>query len=170
VKPRLALVLFVAAVCTIGCDGVTKRVASSTLAGSPAVSLLADTVRLEYAENVGGFLGLGSGWPPVVRAAVFGVGNLLVLLALAAVAPRLGWSGPALVGVALFVAGGLSNVVDRLGDGRVIDFLNVGFGPLRTGIFNVADMAIMLGAILVLVSNVRQEVVGGDDQRRVSRR
>ena len=162
-RPRLAFVLFVATVCTIGCDGVTKHVASSALAGSPAVSLLADTVRLEYAENVGGFLGLGSEWPPVVRAAVFGVGNLLVLLALGAVTLRLERSGPALVGVALFVAGGLSNVIDRLGDGRVIDFLNVGFGPLRTGIFNVADMAIMLGAILILVSNVRQETRLPDD-------
>ena len=162
-KPRLAFVLLAATICTIGCDGVTKHVASSTLAGSPAVSLLADTIRLEYAENVGGFLGLGSEWPPVVRAAVFGVGNLLLLLALGAVTLRLGWSGPALVGVALFVAGGLSNVLDRLGDGRVIDFLNVGFGPLRTGIFNVADMAIMLGAILILVSNAHHLAKTQDD-------
>jgi signal peptidase II len=35
--------------------------------------------------------------------------------------------------------------------GRVVDFLNVGLGPVRTGIFNVADMAIMAGVILLIV-------------------
>jgi signal peptidase II len=55
-----------------------------------------------------------------------------------------------LVGLALFVAGGASNLADRVTRGSVIDFMSVGSGPLRTGIFNVADAAIMLGAGLVL--------------------
>jgi lipoprotein signal peptidase len=50
----------------------------------------------------------------------------------------------------LFLAGGLSNLADRLAIGSVIDFLNVGIGQVRTGIFNVADVAIMTGAALVL--------------------
>ena len=63
------------------------------------------------------------------------------------------WPTLALVGMALFVAGGSSNLLDRLTRGSVIDFMNVGLGPLRTGIFNVADMAIMLGAGLVILSS-----------------
>jgi 2-iminobutanoate/2-iminopropanoate deaminase len=55
-----------------------------------------------------------------------------------------GW--PAL-GLALFVAGGVSNWIDRVTQGRVVDFLNVGVGPVRTGVFNVADLAIMVGAV-----------------------
>jgi signal peptidase II len=51
--------------------------------------------------------------------------------------------------IALIVGGGVSNLIDRLRyGGYVVDFLNVGIGPLRTGIFNVADMAIMAGVIL----------------------
>ena len=51
----------------------------------------------------------------------------------------------------LIIGGGLSNLIDRLvNNGAVIDFLNLGIGSLRTGIFNVADMAIMLGAVLML--------------------
>jgi signal peptidase II len=42
-----------------------------------------------------------------------------------------------------------------LGDGRVIDFLNVGIGGLRTGIFNVADVAIMVGVALFLFAESR---------------
>ena len=48
-------------------------------------------------------------------------------------------------GLTLFVAGGASNWIDRIMRGSVVDFLNVGVGPVRTGIFNVADVAIVLG-------------------------
>jgi signal peptidase II len=40
--------------------------------------------------------------------------------------------------------------------GSVVDFLNVGIGSLRTGIFNVADMAIMLGVALLLLAELRK--------------
>jgi signal peptidase II len=66
-------------------------------------------------------------------------------------------SGPALVGLALYFAGGASNLVDRVMRGSVIDFLNVGVGPLRTGIFNVADMAILLGVGIFLFTKIRQD-------------
>jgi signal peptidase II len=155
-------VLFIAIAATIGCDRVTKQMAATTLADAPTRSFLADTVRLEYAENTGAFLGLGANWPPRVRTAVFSIGNGLLLVALLALARRARWPAPALVGVALFVAGGISNLVDRIAYGAVIDFMNVGVGPLRTGIFNVADMAIMLGAgILALVGYRSGSSTGG---------
>lgn len=66
-------------------------------------------------------------------------------------------AGPkrALFGVALFVAGGASNLVDRITYGMVIDFMNDGIGSVRTGIFNVADMAIMLGAVILVLEGRR---------------
>ena len=67
------------------------------------------------------------------------------------------WPTLALIGMALFVAGGSSNLLDRLTRGSVIDFMNVGIGPLRTGIFNVADVAIMLGVGLVLLASYRAD-------------
>jgi len=57
-------------------------------------------------------------------------------------------------GVTLFLAGGLSNWIDRLFRGNVVDFLNVGVGWLRTGIFNFADVAIMLGIALVVLTEL----------------
>jgi signal peptidase II len=54
------------------------------------------------------------------------------------------------------VAGGASNLLDRLAFGRVIDFINVGLGSVRTGIFNVADMAIMLGAAVVVLGGLQE--------------
>jgi signal peptidase II len=147
----LSLLLLVAA--TIGCDRVTKHVAATTLFGSPGLTFLGDTIRLEYAENTGALLGLGSDWHPAVRVALFTIGNGLVLLAVIVLSLRRRWSPASLAGLALLFAGGASNLVDRALHGTVIDFLNVGIGSLRTGIFNVADVAILAGVILVWSAN-----------------
>jgi signal peptidase II len=61
------LVLLIAIGATIGCDRVTKHIAATTLSEVPRRSFLADTFRLEYAENTGAFLGLGADWPPRVE-------------------------------------------------------------------------------------------------------
>jgi signal peptidase II len=68
------------------------------------------------------------------------------------VAVRFHWHGWRLIGVWLVFAGGASNWVDRVVRGSVVDFMNVGIGPLRTGIFNVADVAIMVGVAVLLLA------------------
>jgi signal peptidase II len=147
------VILLIAIVATISCDRITKHVATSALAGARSHSFLADTIRLEYAENTGAFLSLGADWPSWARTTVFGVGNALLLCALVVTAIRLRWRRPALLGVSLFATGGASNLLDRILYGNVIDFMNVGVGPWRTGIFNFADMAIMIGAAIVLAAS-----------------
>jgi len=139
---------------TIGCDRVTKHAATALLANRPTQSFLGDSLRLTYAENTGGFLSLGAALPPAVRTTVFTVatGLFLVVLFVALLRTRSSlWRATA---IALFLAGGISNWIDRALRGSVVDFLNVGIGWLRTGIFNVADMAIMLGIALFLISEV----------------
>jgi len=150
----LAALLLVIAT-TIGCDRVTKHVAETTLVGQPIQSYFADTVRLQFTQNPGAFLGLGADWSEGIRTAFFTGGNAVLLTMLIVAAVRLRWSGPALLGLAFFVAGGASNLADRLARGTVTDFINVGVGPLRPGIFNVADVAIMLGAALVPFGSFR---------------
>ena len=82
---------------------------------------------------------------------------LTALLALVVIAIRDGFAGPSTLGLVLFVAGGTSNWIDRVIQGSVVDFLNVGIGPLRTGIFNIADVAIMVGAGLVALGALRKD-------------
>jgi len=126
---------------------------------------LADTVRLEYVENTGGFLGLGADWPDAVRMTLFTTGTGLVLLVMVGFAVRLHWHGWRLIGVCLVFAGGASNWVDRVARGSVVDFMNVGVGPLRTGIFNVADVAITVGVAVLLLDSF----CTGDSQRMSGR-
>jgi signal peptidase II len=151
---RLALIFVLGT--TIGCDRATKHVAATALAGAPIQSFLAGTVQLQYAENAGGFLSVGANLPPAARTAVFTIGTGLVLIALVATGIRMRVSGWRLVGLTLFLAGGASNWFDRATRGSVVDFISVGLGPLRTGIFNVADVAILLGVTLVMIEEVRR--------------
>ena len=151
-KTAWHLALTLAVLSTIGCDRVTKHAATTFLSGLPSRSYLADTVRLGYVENTGGFLGLGAELPSAVRTGIFTVGTGLLLCMLVFIASRRSWDRLSALGLALFVAGGASNWIDRFTRGSVVDFLNVGVGPVRTGVFNVADVAIMLGAGVIVIA------------------
>jgi len=146
---RTHVLLLLTSIATIGCDRVTKEVASTTLAGMPVQSLWGDTVRLELTENTGAFLGLGADWPESARTAIFVLGTGVLLATMLIAAARSRWTLAARLGVAFMAAGGLSNLIDRVAYGSVVDFLNIGVGSLRTGIFNVADVAILAGVALV---------------------
>ena len=149
--PSRVLVLL-ASLATVGCDRVTKHAAASLLADAGERSFLGDTIRLSYAENTGGFLSLGADLPAGTRMLIFSVATGVLLAGMTMMAIRGGWQGARLLGAALLVAGGASNWIDRLVIGSVVDFLNVGIGAVRTGIFNVADVAIMLGVMLIVLA------------------
>jgi signal peptidase II len=148
-RARTAL-LVLAAACTIACDRGTKILASTRLAGAPARSYLGGSVRVLYAENTGAFLSLGAGAPEWVRRDVLGAVIGLSLLAIGVLAWRQRAHPLAGVGLGLIWAGGLSNLADRILDGHVVDFLMLSAGPLHTGVFNVADVAITAGVVMVL--------------------
>ncbi|BCR06482.1 lipoprotein signal peptidase [Desulfuromonas versatilis] len=143
----------------VGCDQTTKTIARKTLAGSEPISFLSDVFRLQYAENPGAFLGLGAGTPDHLRYWVFTVfvGILLVgLLTYLIASKNMAMAG--VVGISLVFSGGIGNLIDRIcNDGRVIDFMNMGIGPLRTGVFNVADIAISAGCVMVLALSVKKQ-------------
>ncbi len=149
---RLLLITIVL-ICCAGCDQTTKSVAQTYLPTAESWSFLGDTVRLRLAYNPGAFLGLGSTLPEVWRHALFGVGSLVILFGLlgyALFARQLPAAG--VWALAFYFAGGISNVIDRwANDGYVVDFINVGVGSLRTGIFNVADLFVTAGACLLLL-------------------
>ncbi|HET9299470.1 MAG TPA: signal peptidase II [Candidatus Polarisedimenticolaceae bacterium] len=137
----------------VGCDQVTKALAAQHLAGHPPVLFLGGAVRLLYAENTGAFLSLGAGLPEAVRLWVFVIvtGAVLALLLTYAVMHRDTLRPWEMLALALVVGGGIGNLLDRIFLGLVRDFLFLGVGRLRTGVFNVADMAITGGALLMLL-------------------
>jgi signal peptidase II len=155
--PRFIVVMLTLS-CCVGCDQVSKSAARTMLHSGVTESLFSDSLRLQLTENPGSFLSLGASLPEHLRFTLFTatVAAILVGLVCAALfARRLNTAR--FVALALVAGGGISNLIDRLlYDGRVTDFLNVGIGSLRTGIFNLADMAILAGALL-LVLRMRAE-------------
>jgi len=136
---------------TVGLDQWTKWYAVHHWKGAPPQIYLNGIFRIEYAENHGAFLSLLANTPPEVRFWILTVSNGFILLGLAiglVVPRRVGMSS--FLPLALVVAGGIGNLIDRVRFRYVIDFLNLGIGELRTGIFNVADMAITAGFLLIL--------------------
>jgi signal peptidase II len=148
---RIALLTAIA-VALAGCDQVTKSIAQEHLQLGEVHSYLGDTCRLLLAHNYGAFLNLGASLSEEWRQGLWsiGVGVVLVgMLGYAVFAREL--DRPTLIALSLIIAGGASNLYDRIVyGGYVIDFLNVGIGWLRTGIFNIADMGITAGALIML--------------------
>lgn len=145
-------------VLTVACDQVTKAAARRALGSGTEHTLLGGVLTLTLAENQGSFLSLGANLPAFLRMAVVSSG-VIALLAVAVVLLRdRSASFPLLVAVTLMLAGAAGNLVDRLvRGGRVTDFLLLGAGSLHTGIFNVADVAIMAGVVVFLLGSIRKE-------------
>lgn len=154
-RHRVLLIAAVVAV-VVASDQGTKRIASDALKASPSHSYLGDLLRLQYTENPGAFLSLGAGLPGDVRGWLFKWGIGALLLGVFGFALLSGRIKPlSLVALSLFLGGGLSNLADRVTRGdAVIDFMNVGVGPLRTGVFNVADLCIVTGILLLAVNSL----------------
>lgn len=155
---RSALLVIMISLCCAGCDQYTKTLAREDLEPGQAVSYLGGIVRLQYEENAGGMLSLGSEFPESLRFWVFTVTVGLFLfgiLSVVCIHPKLA-AGDRFA-AALIVGGGFGNLIDRLQyDGFVIDFLNIGLGPIRTAVFNLADVAVLSGAALLLVRHLRK--------------
>jgi signal peptidase II len=132
---------------------------------------MGDVFQLQYTPNEGGFLGLGAGLPASVRFWLFTVLVGAVLVG----ALRFVWVSQEMnhpvniLGVSLTIGGGLGNLIDRLlNDGKVVDFVSVGVGDLRTGIFNLADVAIMIGPGVLLIWNALLRKTDESDQEQLT--
>ena len=135
----------------IGCDQVTKEIAREHLQYKPAVSLLGSTVMLLYTHNPGVAFSIGANWSPRARFMLTivgaGAGLLFILGILLLKAPD---RRAEILGFSLMLGGGLSNFIDRiLREQGVVDFMMIQVGEIRTAIFNVADMLVLLGVAVV---------------------
>ena len=155
-KIRLFVAVFVVSSC-IGCDQITKYAATESLQGEPPRYFLGDTVQLSFAMNPGGFLSLGGSLPSPLRQYLFIGVNSLFLIGLSVFLSRKAHIGIAMfLAIALILSGGIGNLIDRVrNDGFVTDFIVLRLGPIRTGVFNLADVAVTLGVGIIFVLSLR---------------
>ncbi len=148
---RWIFVLLVVLV-NVGCDQVSKQVVRDKVVYHEEISLISDQFILTKVENTGAFLSLGSDlsgiWRKVLLLYLPAVAMLVVLgVVLAQKDLTLG----VLFGACCMIGGGIGNLIDRWLYGSVTDFLHIDLEIVRTGVFNLADVSIMTGAIVVMV-------------------
>jgi signal peptidase II len=161
-KNRLIAVASIFLVCIL-VDQATKYMAIAWLKGSPPIIYLGDLFRLQYAENTGAFLGLFGRLSETIRTILLVGFNSVILVAVSAfLFLSRDLQRIVVISLALILAGGVGNLIDRIYyGGHVVDFMNLGLPWIeirgwepRTGIFNVADLAIVGGLVLMVVSEL----------------
>jgi signal peptidase II len=146
---------WVAMILTIILDFITKMIAEDMLLRTP-ISVVGTWVQLRLVHNQGAAFGLHVG--PYSRW-VFFVIALVAVFVLARMS-RDAPAGDRFRQWALgFVAGGAAgNMIDRIRSARgVVDFIDVGVGTYRWPTFNVADIAVSCGAVVLAISLWREE-------------
>jgi signal peptidase II len=152
-RRAIGWILMLMTLALVGCDHATKAVAQSALAGRGPVTLLSGVLDLRYAENHDTAFSLlrGVDWHGKVAAlAALSAIEIAVVLYLWWRHRRSSLAEQA--GYALIVAGAIGNVLDRVRRGFVIDFIHLHRWP----VFNVADIAIVAGGLLLLLTLVRR--------------
>jgi signal peptidase II len=151
-RGRLTVTLYSAAVGAYLLDRLTKYLAVRFLAGKPPVQILRDVVQLRYTTNAGGAFGLFGGQPWLFFGA-----TLVVCAAIVVASARLS-AGASALGLGLILGGALGNLTDRIirgpgVSGHVVDFIDFHVWP----VFNMADSAIVVGALVILIAGLRRQ-------------
>jgi signal peptidase II len=116
------------------------------------INIIADYFIITNVENSGAFLGLGSDFSPVIKSILLlalPVGVLVTVLVY--VFKDKSIDKLSLIGYSSIIGGGIGNIYDRFLYGSVTDFLFIDLGGVfKTGIFNIADLSVTTGMILIV--------------------
>ena len=153
---RRALIVLLVMITCVGCDQAAKTYATLELANRPSIHVLGEVFRLQYTENTGAMMGVGGDLPETARFWIFVVFAgcaLLTILAYTILGKNL--CSIDILSFSLILGGGAGNLIDRLFKGGVvIDFMILTLGFVRTAIFNIADIAVLSGLLLLGISNL----------------
>lgn len=154
------ILLFFLIALNVGCDQVSKIIVRQKVDYNENISIIKDRIILTKVENTGAFLSMGDELPAIVRFTLLSLFPIVVLgfglyyLFTNAKLP-LGIQ----LGICFLLGGGIGNIYDRLKFGSVTDFLHIDFGLFRTGVFNFADVSIMIGIGILLVQSFKRKII-----------
>lgn len=143
--PLSALGLSVMAL-TVAVDQLSKWIADANLVYQQGIELIPSLLALYRVNNTGIAFSLGNSADSVILIGLTAVVTLAVLYV---------WRGSteggrlAAIGFALITGGALGNLIDRVIHGHVIDFLFLHWGDRGFFVFNLADVALTIGPVLL---------------------
>ena len=142
---------YLLALTVIALDIVTKVWAVERFMYGPALQIIPGFLQFTYAENYGAafsFLADAGGWQRWFFGAVALIFSVVVVVWISRLSPAKRWEPTAL---ALILGGALGNLWDRVVLGYVRDFISVYYGNWHFPVFNVADVAISVGAVMLVI-------------------
>lgn len=141
----------------ISCDRITKSIVRVNIPQNSATTYLNNHLTITRVENTGAFLSAGSSLSNASKLITLNILPLLALsLAVVYIFTRRNLSRLHLFAISCIIGGGIGNVYDRVLYGSVTDFLYMDFTIFHTGIFNLADVSLMLGVAILLFSSVKK--------------
>lgn len=152
----LSIVLLIIA--NIAIDQISKVIVRAEIAQNEIIELIGDTFIMTKVENSGAFLGLGSDLNPTLKSILLLILPVIVLSGVVYyIMTNKTLDRLSLIAFCCIVGGGIANVFDRFVYGSVTDFFHIDLGGVfRTGIFNVADMSVTFGMILLIFASFQQ--------------
>ncbi|MBI3521749.1 MAG: signal peptidase II [Chloroflexi bacterium] len=143
---RVALVIGVAVLVFV-LDRITKGAVVASLPLGASREVIGDVVRITHVRNSGAAFGL---LPE--RTTLLSILSVFAVLAIVYYYRKIALNSPLVAGtLGMQLGGAIGNLVDRLGQGYVVDFVDVGIGNVRYWSFNVADSSIVVGIALVTI-------------------
>ena len=132
-------------------DQVSKFIAKTVLDNQEQVPLLGGWLTFSYIENPYGFLGILTQVDIGPRQAMLLFGVLVLLfIVILYILRSSALTKPHLIYLSMILGGGMSNLLDRfIQNIGVIDYMSFGYGSIKTGLCNLADIYILIGGFLL---------------------
>lgn len=151
---KSAIVLLV--LLNIGCDQISKKIVRKNVADTAYIEVIENHFILTKVENTGAMMGFGQNLSPTLKIIFLQAIPVIVLLVLLFRMLRKSEMDKWIIlAFACVIGGGIGNLIDRIAHGSVTDFFLIKLGFLKTGIFNMADVSVTVGVLLLFFLSFR---------------
>ena len=144
---------------SIALDQISKIWVRNNFENYSEKSIIGDVFTLIKVENTGAFLGMGSELSEIPRILLLIILPVIVLISITLYTYiDKSLDKLSIIGFSLIIGGGIANIFDRIVFGSVTDFLYINLGGIfKTGIFNIADLSVTTGMIIILISSFKKK-------------
>lgn len=142
----------------IGCDQISKEAVRNNVIPNDYIPVVSDHLILTNVENKGAMLGFGQNLPPILKIIFLQVIPVMVLLVLLyRILRKKDLDKWMIMAFAFVIGGGIGNLIDRIAHGSVTDFFVIEIGLFKTGIFNMADVSVTTGVLIILFLSIQSK-------------
>jgi signal peptidase II len=141
-NPKLIIIFLL----TVVLDAISKKFMSSWLSLGQSSSVIPGFFQFTLVHNKGAAFGVGSSWSVPIFLLFSVVALVVVTMLFYQLKPHEKLSA---IGLSMILGGAFGNIIDRIRLGYVVDFLDVYVKTHHWPVFNIADSAITIGAILL---------------------